>query len=104
MPNFRALTSLVALYSQSSETWICGHCHEFQIALNQANQKKHLPNFLTLKNPGIIKSSNPKISFDNPRNLKSGVSPPRASTVCKSNEQGWMSSAFWNPGTLLHFA
>ena len=28
-----------ACYSQSSEPGICGHCHEFQIALNQANQK-----------------------------------------------------------------
>ena len=45
MPNLRALTSLVVLYSQSSETWICGHCHEFQIALNQANKKKTFTKF-----------------------------------------------------------
>jgi len=66
MPNFRASTSLVVLYSQSSEPRICGHCHEFQIALNQVNQKKIAES----------KISNPKISLDNPRNLKSGVPTP----------------------------
>ena len=54
----------------------CSDCFEYPkyLYLNQATQKKFLPNFPTQKHPGI-ENFKPKKSFDHPRHLKSGVPP-----------------------------
>ena len=42
--------------------------------VNQATQKKYLPNFPSQKNP-IIENFKPKKSFNHPHHLESGVLP-----------------------------
>ena len=51
---------------------ICRHHHE------SSHPKKELPNFRNLKKIPELKMSNPKTSFNHPRNLKSGATttPP----------------------------
>ena len=49
---------------------ICRHHHE------SSHPKKELPNFRNLKKIPELKMSNPKTSFNHPRDLKPGANPP----------------------------